>query len=85
MSDENPEPDPMQQDLLDAIAGGRKIEAIKIYRKMTGCDLKDAKEKVEEMSAELSEQHPDVFPQQKTGCASMLAIVIAAVLSYLVF
>jgi hypothetical protein len=84
MSDENSESDPMQQELLDAIAGGRKIQAIKIYRGMTGCDLKDAKEKVEAMADELAEQHPDVFPKPKAGCASMLAVVGVTVLSYLI-
>lgn len=85
MSDENLEPDPMQQELLDAIAGGRKIQAIKIYRNMTGCDLKEAKEKVEAMAAGLAEQHPDVFLKPKAGCASMLAIFLLTVVSYFAF
>lgn len=34
----------------DALNGGKMIEAIKIYRSVTGADLKDAKKAVEAMA-----------------------------------
>ena len=37
------------QPVLDALQRGRKIEAIKEYRLLTGAGLKDAKEHVEEI------------------------------------
>ncbi len=36
--------------MTDALEGGRKIEAIKIYREATGEGLKDSKEFVEHLS-----------------------------------
>jgi ribosomal protein L7/L12 len=35
--------------LQDAIQKGNKIEAIKVYRELTNCDLREAKEAVEGM------------------------------------
>ena len=43
--------------MLDALAAGQKIKAIKIYRAYTGSDLKKAKEQVEKILAELAEQY----------------------------
>jgi ribosomal protein L7/L12 len=34
-------------DLIDALAGGRKIEAIKAFRALTGYGLKESKDQVE--------------------------------------
>ena len=34
----------------DALKRGNKIEAIKLYREMTGCDLKESKDAVEAMA-----------------------------------
>jgi len=40
-------------DVLEAVRNGEKIEAIKRYRAATGADLAEAKDRVEELEAEL--------------------------------
>lgn len=55
----------------------RKIAAIKLYRKATGADLKEAKELIEEHEAGLRQQFPDRF-SKKSGCGT--AVVALAVL-----
>lgn len=60
--------------MLDALAAGQKIEAIKIYRANTDSDLKKAKEQVEKILAELAEQYPEEF-SQKAGCAAVILAV----------
>ena len=63
-----------KQEMLDALAEGQKIKAIKIYRANTGSDLKKAKEQVEKILAELAEQYPEEF-SQKAGCAAVILAV----------
>ena len=60
--------------ISDSIAGGRKIEAIKRYREATGAGLKEAKEAVERITAELSQDHPEILKAQKSGCASVVVL-----------
>jgi hypothetical protein len=38
----------LERDVWDLVSRGRKIEAIKLVREATGCDLKTAKERVEQ-------------------------------------
>ncbi|MFL3659387.1 MAG: ribosomal protein L7/L12 [Opitutales bacterium] len=59
--------------LSDALQSGRKIEAIKLCRELTGLGLKDAKEYVEKLEAELRKETPDAFHEAK-GCMSVLAL-----------
>jgi len=40
-----------------ALAAGHKIEAIKLYRKMYGTDLKEAKDAVDAIEARLANPH----------------------------
>jgi len=40
---------PTEEDIKDYLRNGKKLHAIKCYRKMTGVGLKDAKEAVEKM------------------------------------
>ncbi|GAA2150901.1 MULTISPECIES: ribosomal protein L7/L12 [Glycomyces] len=44
------EPDPFGE-VRDLIMRGKKIQAIKVYREITGTSLKDAKDAVERMEA----------------------------------
>ena len=67
-------PDEKRQAISQAIYGGRKIEAIKLVRDTAGCGLKEAKEFVETLSAELFEKEPQKFaaPPSKNGCIGLL-------------
>jgi len=62
--------------LIDALEQGRMIDAIKHYREATGNGLKDSKEAVERLYAELREQDPERFPERKksVGCSSSAAV-----------
>ena len=55
----------------DSIIAGRKIEAIKTYRELVGCGLKEAKEGVEAIERSLAVDHPELL-EKKSGCAAIL-------------
>jgi hypothetical protein len=62
--------------LSECVFQGRKIEAIKLYRGMTGFGLKEAKDAVEELERSLRASAPDKFvavPQGK-GCLSVIVV-----------
>jgi ribosomal protein L7/L12 len=81
------QPNPTEMDRVNqALFAGRLIEAIKVYRSATGCDLKEAKDFVEELDARLRAEMPERFtaPPRKTveigtaGCAMLLVVLLAA-------
>ena len=77
-------PEEARQAVLKAIYGARKIEAIKLVRAAAGCELKDAKDFVEKLSAELYAKESEKFAAAlagKSGCAGMIlaaAVILAA-------
>ncbi len=76
-------PEDKRQAILEAIYGARKIEAIKLVREATGCGLKEAKEFVEKLSAELYAKEPQKFsaaPTGKSGCVGAV-MAVAVILS----
>ena len=67
------------EEIGSALASGRKIEAIKIYREATGKDLKAAKEFVDALIPKLKEQDPEKYAKlsaQGTGCASVILLCV---------
>ena len=75
-------PEDRRAAILEAIYGARKIEAIKLVREATGCGLKEAKEFVEKLGAELYAKEPAKFtaaPTGKSGCVSVLMVVAVIV------
>jgi hypothetical protein len=76
-----PLPDEVAADVRAAILAGHKIQAIKLYRNATGVGLKEAKDFIEAVEAELRQTDPESFaPQTKKGCAGMV-IAIALLLA----
>lgn len=73
---------PSQEDVRELLRnGGTKIEAIKLYRDVTGAGLKEAKEAVEAMEKEVRAQVPGKPGVQKTGCFGLvLGVGFAALL-----
>lgn len=76
--------------ILEAIFHGRKIEAIKRYREsQAGLGLKEAKEAVEKLSAELYARSPEKFtkPPATDSPAGCIAIVLllAGIAAYLLW
>lgn len=47
-----------EKDIRGLLMGGHKIDAIKVYRRLHGVDVKAAKEAVERLAAELSSSIP---------------------------
>jgi ribosomal protein L7/L12 len=64
--------DALEEQLLELLRGGKKIEAIKLYREKTGAGLKEAKDDIEA----LAKEH-DISPSG-AGCAGVLLIAAAA-------
>ena len=67
------------EEISEALAGGNKIEAIKIYREATGKGLKDAKDFIDALIPKLIEQDPEKYDKiAKTGggCASMVVFAL---------
>lgn len=67
--------------LSDAIFQGRKIDAIKIHREATGMGLKESKDEVEAIEAELRQSHPEKFalsrPDAGSGCLGAVLLLIS--------
>jgi len=74
--------DSQRNEIKDLIKRGSKIEAIKIYRESTGVGLKEAKDAVEAIEAEL-EPRPtgtnDPFAKN-SGCFGMVALLVVTAL-----
>lgn len=72
-------------DLINALEKGRTIDAIKTYRNATGLGLKESKDAVESLYAELREQDPERFPKPKpsAGCGSAAALFALTVCLFL--
>lgn len=72
---------PEQTDeIADALAAGRKIEAIKIYRSATGQGLKEAKDFIDALVPRLVEQDPEKYKALSasggSGCASVVFVLV---------
>jgi large subunit ribosomal protein L7/L12 len=61
-----------EAEVLNLVASGRKIEAIKVYRERTGVGLKEAKDAVEALAARRG------VVTQKSGCLGVIVLCAAA-------
>lgn len=76
MPDSRQIPADVAQEIADHLYAGRKIQAIKLYRNRTGQGLKEAKEFIESLEAELRAREPARFARgQGKGCAVALALL----------
>ena len=82
-------PEDTRTTIENSLLAGRKIEAIKLYRKHTGSDLAQAKNAVEDMEVRLRRISPEKFiagPPAK-GCgatALVMAVIIVILLALLI-
>ncbi|HVW38620.1 MAG TPA: ribosomal protein L7/L12 [Pirellulales bacterium] len=69
----------LEQQLLALLQGGKKIEAIRLYREQTGVGLKEAKDAVESLAGKHG------IAAKGAGCAGMLlaAVTLAAAIASL--
>jgi hypothetical protein len=67
--------DQQRQEVENEIFAGRKISAIKLYRKATGTELVDAKKAIEGMEVNLRRRSPENFISSgsKSGCMTVVA------------
>lgn len=74
--------DAQRNQIIETIHRGAKIEAIKLYMEATGVGLKESKDAVEAIEAEL-EPRPagskDPFAK-KSGCFGMVALLVVTAL-----
>ena len=75
MKTELPEEDLKQ--IADSLVSGNKIGAIKVYREATGLGLKEA---IEEITASLSSEYPDLKKKNSSGCALIIVLAISMTL-----
>ena len=70
-----------RQAFADALYGGRKIEAIKQLREMSGLGLKESKDLIDKLETELRVAHPERFksrPRTNPGCVLLLVLLFPA-------
>jgi hypothetical protein len=73
--------DPIAPEVAQQIAGyvfaGQKIQAIKVYREYSGKGLKESKDFVESLEAELRAKEPGKFvaPRAAKGCLGTVAVL----------
>ena len=73
-----PIPDGDLDRIRNALYGGRKIEAIKLYRESSGAGLKEAKDFADGLEDELRRTEPQNFaaPPAKWGCGLTLLLLL---------
>ncbi len=70
--------------IADALRAGNMIDAIKLHREATGLGLKESKEAIEGIEADLRAEFPDQFPAKpagKGGCLGLVVFGLAAALA----
>jgi len=73
-------PEEKRLKIREAIFASRQIEAIKLGREATGCELKEAKDFVEQHSAELYAKDPQKFSSPPKGKGCLGVAVMAGLL-----
>lgn len=76
----------VQTEIETLLRERRKIEAIKLYREQHDCDLKEAKERVEAIAAELRARDPQAaatVPRAGGQAVFVVVFVLLGVVLYL--
>ncbi len=76
---EQPLSDEQWAQIKAALNGGRKIEAIKLYREATGVGLKEAKDAIDALDAEMRKNGASTpasvsSSPSKTGCVTLFVL-----------
>jgi hypothetical protein len=75
-----PTTDNSAEQIRAALHQGKKIEAIKIYREKSGAGLKEAKEAIEQLEADLRASEPEKFVSKKSGGCSPAIVALALII-----
>lgn len=85
----DPVPTELAQQIANCLYAGRKIEAIKLYRDHSGKGLKESKDFIEALDAELRSKEPGRFTAPPAtsgkGCLVLGLIVLAVVIFIITF
>jgi len=73
-----PIPQDVAKQIADQVLAGNKIAAIKLHRDVTGEGLKESKDAVEALEAELRSKNPQAFAARAAGRGCLSAIVLCA-------
>jgi hypothetical protein len=68
-----------RQAFAEALYAGRKIEAIRQLRELSGLGLADAKGIIDRLEADLRAAHPERFPKNSSpgaGCIILVLIIL---------
>lgn len=73
--------DVAEQQVYDALYTGNKIDAIRLWRQISGKGLKESKDFIDELERDLRAESPEKFTAapRKLGCAGVLALLAIAV------
>ncbi len=71
-----PIPQDVAKQIADQVLAGNKIAAIKLHRDVTGEGLKESKDAVEALEAELRSKNPQAFAARPAGKGCLSAIVL---------
>lgn len=68
----------VKNEIAEAVFSRNKIHAIKLYRDATGQGLKESKDFIEALTAELQEKSPEKFTSggDKAGCGTAVFFLI---------
>jgi hypothetical protein len=79
--------DQQRQEIEREMFAGRKISAIKLYRKVTGTGLVEAKQAIEDMEVDLRRRSPENFISSgsKSGCLGVMACAASIVAVVVLF
>jgi ribosomal protein L7/L12 len=80
-----PIPEETALQIREALFRGNKIEAIKIYRKISGTGLAEAKASVETLEQELRVLSPEKFTKSAAGKGCLAMILGSAVVTAIVW
>jgi ribosomal protein L7/L12 len=70
-----------EQRIYEALYAGRKIEAIKLHRMASGAGLKESKDFIDALEAQLRSEAPERFAApvaRRVGCAGAVVVIAAA-------
>jgi hypothetical protein len=79
-------PDAVAAEIRTEILAGHKIAAIKLYRQASGEGLKEAKDFIESVEAELRRTEPNAFtaPPRGKGCRTTAAGLVLLFLTIII-
>lgn len=71
-------PDDVVDSIRSALFAGQKIQAIKLHREATGYGLKESKDVIDAIEAELRSREPEKFtaPPGGRGCAGVVLVIV---------